>query len=58
MERADENRTGKSFVFWVSHSLKCLSFHPDSRFEAIDFSDYSAMWQMVHEFVQKGYAVQ
>lgn len=58
MKATDRSKIKQSFVFWVSHSLKCLSFHPDPRFEAMNFSDHTAMWQMVHEFVQQGYVVQ
>lgn len=58
MKKADKKNGKQSFVVWVSHSLKCLSFHPDSRFETMRFSDHSVMWQMVHELVQQGYVVQ
>lgn len=58
MEKTDRNKIGQSFVFWVSHSLKCLSIHPASRFEAMNLPSHTAVWQMVHEFVQMGYIVQ
>lgn len=58
MEKADKKKIGQFFGFWVSHSLKCLSFHPESRFELLDFADHTVMWQKVHEFVDKGYVVQ
>lgn len=46
------------FVFWVSHTLKCLSFHFEPQFERIDFAGHSEMWQAVHKLVEKGYVVQ
>lgn len=58
MEKADRKNSEQSLVFWVSHSLKCLSFHPAPRFETMKFPDHSVMWQMVHELVQQGYVVQ
>lgn len=58
MKTTDKNKIKNSFVFWVSHPLKCLSFHSVPRFETMNFSDYTTMWQMVHEFVQQGYVVQ
>lgn len=46
------------FVFWISHTLKCLSFHEESRFERMDFVSHLEMWRKVHELVDCGYAVQ
>ncbi len=48
----------KDFVFWVSHSVKCLSFHQEPKFEQKIFIDYSVMWKTIHELIEQGYTVQ
>lgn len=54
----DEAKSGQSFVFWVSHSLKCLSFHQETQFKPISFESHSEMWQMIHNLVERGYTAQ
>lgn len=46
------------FVVWISDTLKCLSFHQESKFTAMDFRNHMEMWQKVHELIDKGYVVQ
>ncbi len=58
MKMADSVANGQKYVFWVSHALKCLSFHLEPQFERVTFSSHSEMWQMVHHLVERGYTAQ
>ncbi len=58
MEWIDRAKVKQEFVFWVSNSLKCLSFHQEPRFECFTFESHSEMWQMVHDFIERGYNAQ
>lgn len=58
MERIDGLKVRQGFAFWVSHSLKCLSFHQEPRFECLTFENHFEMWQMVHDFIERGYTAQ
>lgn len=58
MKMIDKKEKKKDFVFWVAHSVKCLSFHQEPKFEQKVFVNRSVMWQTVHELVERGYTVQ
>ncbi|MDD3137421.1 MAG: hypothetical protein PHX08_00400 [Lachnospiraceae bacterium] len=43
---------------WISHKLKCISFHPLNGFEKTCMDTYTEMWELVYLLVEQGYRVQ
>lgn len=44
--------------FWVSHTLRYISFRPATGFEPMEVDTYSEMWELIYEYVEHGYRVQ
>lgn len=48
---------GMDIWFWISHNLKNIAFHPVTGFEKIAVDTYSEMWELIYEYIDKGYRV-
>lgn len=42
---------------WISHTLRCLSFHPEDGYEKIGFQSDEDLWSQVFRLVGNGYLV-
>ncbi|WP_156136433.1 hypothetical protein [Candidatus Soleaferrea massiliensis] len=42
---------------WISHALRCLSFHPENGYEKIGFQNDEDLWSQVFLLVGNGYLV-
>ncbi|WP_187374081.1 hypothetical protein [Murimonas intestini] len=47
-----------AICFWISYSLKQISFKQAAGFEKISADTYEEMWELVYSYVEKGYLVQ
>lgn len=54
---SQHSETSKRHHIWISHYIRCLSFHEEADFEQIEFGDSEIMWDQVFQYLERGYRV-
>ncbi len=57
MKEGEYKMKGVNVWFWISHSLKNISFHPVAGFEKIAVDTYMEMWDLIYKYIEEGYRV-